>query len=65
MRHICYICGLLYRVQAPFQEDAISHGLCADCFPAEMEKINEELAVFRGEKRMGSFAYPKLGVSKN
>jgi len=65
MRYICYICGLLYRVQPPFEEDAISHGLCDDCFDAEMERINEELAAFHGEERMGSFANPKLGISKN
>jgi hypothetical protein len=50
----------VYRVQPPFEEETISHGLCDDCFRAEMERINKELAAPHGVERMGSFCLHQI-----
>jgi hypothetical protein len=52
-------------VQPPFEEKAMSHGLCDDCFPAEMERIKKALEAFHGEERVVSFAYSESSISRN
>jgi len=42
---VCYICGNQYRNKPPFGNDLISHGLCGECFPVEMERIKKKLIV--------------------
>lgn len=39
MRQICYICGILYGVKEPFEDDSETHGLCPECFELEMKKL--------------------------
>jgi hypothetical protein len=44
MRQICCRCGILYGIKEPIEDDSETHGLCEECFPLEMKKIEGELA---------------------
>ena len=39
MRQVCYICGLLYGLKEPLDDDSETHGLCEECFRLEMQKL--------------------------
>jgi len=39
MRRVCYVCGILYGIKEPLEDDRETHGLCPDCFKLEMAKI--------------------------
>ncbi len=39
MRQVCYICGLLYGLKEPLEDDSETHGLCEECFKLEMQKL--------------------------
>jgi len=41
MRQVCYICGILYGIKDPIEDDRETHGLCPDCFEIEMRKLQE------------------------
>ena len=43
MRQICMDCGILYGIKEPLEDDSETHGLCEECFPLEMQKIEKEL----------------------
>ena len=43
MRQICMDCGILYGIKEPLEDDGETHGLCEECFPLEMMKIEKEL----------------------
>jgi len=55
----CYICGLQYRIKPPLDNNSVSHGLCEDCFPIEMERLKRELAA-----RKQRTQYVVLPISK-
>jgi hypothetical protein len=42
MRQVCYICGILYGLKEPLDNDSETHGICDDCFPIVMEQIRQE-----------------------
>ena len=43
MRQVCMVCGILYGLKEPLEDDSETHGLCEECFPLEMKKIEMEL----------------------
>lgn len=43
MRRICMVCGRLFGLKAPFEDDRETHGLCPECFDLEMKKIEQAL----------------------
>jgi hypothetical protein len=53
----CYICGLQYRIKPPFDNDQVTHGLCQDCFPKEMERLKKELVAI---KKQAEYAVPPI-----
>lgn len=40
MRCVCCVCGILYNIKEPLDDNSISHGLCPECFTLEMAKID-------------------------
>jgi len=49
MRQVCMDCGILYGIKEPLEDDSETHGLCEECFPLEMKKIEKELEKTKGE----------------
>ena len=49
MRQVCMICGILYGIKEPLEDDSKTHGLCEECFPLEMKRIDRELEKLKGE----------------
>lgn len=43
MRQICYVCGFLYGVKEPIEDDRETHGICPECLPWELQRIEKEL----------------------
>jgi len=41
MRSICYICGILFDVKKPPENDAETHGICDECWPAVQSNLNK------------------------
>lgn len=50
MRRICMICGILYGIKEPYEDDSETHGLCDECFPIEMARIEKEVEELRDAK---------------
>jgi len=50
MRQVCYICGILYGLKEPYDNDAETGGLCDECFPLEMERLKKEREEIEREK---------------
>ena len=44
---VCYVCNKQYRVKPPIDDAHISHGLCEECFPGELMRMEREAAAFR------------------
>jgi hypothetical protein len=44
---VCYICRRQYRVKPPFGDPDISHGLCEECLPGELLRMERETVAFR------------------
>ena len=40
MRRVCYVCGSLYGLKEPLDDDSETHGLCEECFGTEMKKLD-------------------------
>lgn len=40
MRAICCVCGLLYDVKEPMDQDVETHGYCEDCFEILMSNYH-------------------------
>jgi len=43
MRQVCYICGVLYGIKEPYEDDSETHGLCDECFSLEIKKNDEKI----------------------
>ena len=39
MRRVCCVCGIMFGLKEPFDDDSETHGLCPECFKIEMAKI--------------------------
>ena len=48
MRQICMICGILYGIKEPLDDDSETHGICEECFPLELKRIDAELEKLTG-----------------
>jgi hypothetical protein len=35
------VCGTLYGIKEPLDDDSETHGLCPECFELEMKKIDD------------------------
>ena len=43
MRQVCYVCGILYGIKEPLNDDSETHGICPECLPGELQKIEHEV----------------------
>jgi hypothetical protein len=43
MYQICYVCKKCYGVKPPYDDESETHGICPECFPGELKKIEEAL----------------------
>lgn len=41
MRRVCCICGILYGLKEPLEDDSITHGYCPECFEIELKKLTQ------------------------
>ena len=48
---VCYVCGIQYRVKPPFANRCITHGLCGECLPKEIERLMGEVPGSRKDCR--------------
>jgi len=53
MRQICMVCGILYGIKEPLGDDSETHGICEECFPLELKKIEIELKKAEIETKKG------------
>jgi hypothetical protein len=44
------ICGILFGLKEPYENDEETHGICEDCFPIEMERIEREVKEWKEGK---------------
>jgi hypothetical protein len=49
MRQVCYICGILYGIKKPYENDEETHGLCEECFPVVMANIERKMEKVKGD----------------
>jgi len=50
MRQVCYICGILYGLKEPYDNDAETSGICDECLPLEIERLKKEREEIKREK---------------
>ncbi len=43
MRSICYVCGILFDIKPPFDNDAETHGICDECWTIVRPALKEEM----------------------
>ena len=48
MRQICCICKILYGIKEPLDDDSETHGICPECLPGELKKIEKEMEKIEG-----------------
>lgn len=51
MRQVCYICGILYGVKEPLDNDDETHGICDECFPWVMSSYKVQREEY--DRKMG------------
>lgn len=48
MRQVCCVCKKLYGIKEPFDDDSETHGICPECLPGELQKIDDEVKKING-----------------
>jgi len=43
MRQVCYVCGILFGIKEPYENDQETHGLCGECYEMEMNRLKKEI----------------------
>lgn len=48
----CYRCNTIYGEKEPLEDKRVTHGLCEECYPKEMQRLQTELREVRRQRLM-------------
>lgn len=55
IKRICYVCGKVYGYkEALWGVDLETHGLCEECFPKELKRLEKESEKLKNRKKANS-----------
>jgi hypothetical protein len=52
IRQVCYVCKKIYGYKEAYQGINLdTHGLCPECYPKELERLEKEIARLNREEK--------------
>jgi hypothetical protein len=52
IRQVCYVCKKIYGYKEAYQGINLdTHGLCPECYPKELERLEKEIAKLNREEK--------------
>lgn len=49
----CCVCNLIYGEKEPYDDLSFTSGYCPKCYPVEIERLEQEIALYRRDLEEG------------